>query len=201
MPRLSIYLPDELVDRAKLIDAEANMSQLVQTALRRMLGEPARPAYASAPCDAKEAFAAARKAWRAGADEEYQRGYRDALRRIPDLPWRAVDEAAQVDFQFRRWLDGWRNTIADPNAPHFGSHAPEWFWKLAEDLGNLVDPIGHDKTSFRPSTAYERGYRDALKAVYHSVERASADGDPADVADPDAACGEGELEGGDGPDT
>jgi len=140
---MSIYLPDDLAARAKEFDPEANMSQLIQVSLRRLLGasDTAAPGYAQRPADADEGLQRARDALAPAAQAEYQAGYASALHRLADVPWQALDEFAERGFDLRRWIEPWSNGIMLEAARGIDGE-PKWFWKLAEDLGNLVDPIG-----------------------------------------------------------
>ncbi|ANH40522.1 hypothetical protein I601_4127 [Nocardioides dokdonensis FR1436] len=51
-------------------------------------------------------------------------------------------------------------------------HAPAWMPKLADDVGDLANPIGFDRWSFRRSPPWERGYGDGLRAGYEAALRA-----------------------------
>lgn len=170
---MSIYLPDDLVTRVKEFDRTGNMSQLIQTALRHQVGALSAPSYLQRPTDAAELLRRAHEALVPAARAEYEGGYAAALRRIPDLLWRVLDDFAEHNFDLRRWLEGWRNGIIHTPTEGRGP-GPEWFWKLAEDLGDVVDPIGFDRTSFRPTRAFQRGYADALREVYGSVEHGAS---------------------------
>jgi len=180
MPRLSIYLPDDLLARAKEIGAEANMSQVVQSALRRLLGETTGPDYAQRPAGAREGLKAAREALAPAAQAEYQSGYESGLRRLPDVPWSVLDDFADHDFDLTRWLEGLRRGVAYTAA--VGDVGEPWLWKLAEDLGDVVNPIGFDQFSFHKTRAFRRGYgavlRDAYAAVEHGTEPSAGDAAP-----------------------
>lgn len=165
VPRLSIYLSDELVARAKEFDREANMSQLVQTALRRLFGDKPGPDYARPPSDAEGLLRAAQGPLLAAARGEYEAGYRNALHRLPDIPWVVLDAFAGVQFDLDRWLNPWGTGPAEAL-----QHLPGWFHKVAEDVGSKANPCGYDEFSSTKTRAFYRGYADGLRDAYIAVE-------------------------------
>lgn len=148
------------------------MSQLIQSALRRYLKTESVPSYAHLPNDADERLRAAQEAMLPAARAEYEQGYTAALARVSDLEWRELERLAEAEFDLDRWLAGWRNTITDPNAPVPDSarEAPTWFRRVADDLGEDVDPIGFGQFSFRRTRAFRHGYVDGLRDTYRSIE-------------------------------
>ncbi|HTX13453.1 MAG TPA: hypothetical protein VME22_32850 [Solirubrobacteraceae bacterium] len=48
-----------------------------------------------------------------------------------------------------------------------------WLWKAAEALGEIAAPIDVDEYSFHPTLARQRGFSDAMRAVWLAVEVAS----------------------------
>ena len=175
MGRLSIYLPDELEMRAKALQPDVPTSQVVRTALERYLGRAGEPAYVQAPEDADDLLAAGVTHFADLARHDYQDGYRSALKRLPDLDWYGLAGFARDGFDIYRWAESWRSSMA-----HFAAHggldqnAPDWFWKVAKDLGSLLDPIGFDELSFRHTPPWERGYADGLRAGYEAALGAGA---------------------------
>lgn len=107
----------------------------------------------------------------------FRSGYNHDLvertREVPPVPIEEVDEA------FRRALrDGTLN--ADP-AP---DRDDPWWWlfKSAEALGWLANPIDFDVYAFTPTSARQRGYLDAMRAVWSAVEQPDRDALDADAA-------------------
>ena len=80
---MTVYIPDDLLDRARAQDPGANTSQLVQRGLERLSPVDDAP-YARRPADADSLLAAAADKLRAGAELEYQRGYRAALATVDE---------------------------------------------------------------------------------------------------------------------
>lgn len=167
MPRMSIYLPDDLAELLR--DAEgSNPSSVIQEALRRHLrAGSGEPAWAKRPTDAAGLVADATARLVEQAADDYQGGFSDALERLDDLDLEDLTLFARGGFDLERWLTGW-----DP------LHAPKWLSAVAKDLGSIADPIGFDETSFRRSSAFERGYADGLRAAYEAIERGTTDEEP-----------------------
>jgi hypothetical protein len=170
--RLSIYLPDELEARAKALQPNTPTSQVVRAALERYLGSTG-PAYAEPPEDIEDLLADGVAHFANLARQDYQDGYRAALKRLPDLDWDAITGFAREGFDLYKWLNGWCQNINQAAIRgDLLSAKPHWFGKLAEDLGSLADAIGYDDLSFRKTAPYEHGYADALRAGYEAALRA-----------------------------
>jgi hypothetical protein len=184
MPRMSIYLPDDLADQLKEVDSSAPTSQVIQEALRRYLGGTGAPAWARAPQGAAELLAAATEKLTEQAEADYQAGYRAALARIPDLDWARLTDFARSRYDLEAWLSGLKNGVHDAiKRREANVVVPAILERLAMDLGRLADPIGYPGTSFRKTNAFERGYADALRDAYESVERGTSPttGTPSDT--------------------
>jgi hypothetical protein len=169
MAKLSVSIPDELLDRARALDASASTSHLVQRGLEQLtarLSSPREPDYAERPADADAQLTAARKALLASAREEFQRGYRDALEDIGSIDWGVMEGLADDKFDLFVVLAGWRRGW-DVSS---GFSPPEWFHIFMKRFGAMIDPIGFDQFSFTPSRPYVRGYAAALRDAWATVE-------------------------------
>lgn len=175
MGRLSIYLPDELEARTKAVQPDGSTSQVIRAALERYLGPGEEPAYVEPPGDVAELLAAGVSHFRELAKHDYQDGYRAALKRLVDLDWYALAGFARDDFDLVKWAESWRSSMG-----YFAAHggleenAPDWFARVAADLGSLIDPIGFDEFNFRHTPPWERGYADGLRAGYEAALGAGA---------------------------
>jgi hypothetical protein len=183
MAKLTVYIPDDLLDRARAVHPAANTSQLVQRGLQRL--SPAEDAaYARRPGDAKELLAEAASRLREGAAQEYERGYRAALSTVSEAGerlWRGLDSLARQGFDLLQWAQSWREGLEMQAAGLVpGTKAefnpPDWFRPLADDLGDLLDPIGFDDWSFRPTGPFVLGYQAALRDAWQAAERPEGSG-------------------------
>jgi hypothetical protein len=189
--KLTVYIPDDLLDRARSQGGQENTSQLVQRGLQALVGG-ASTGYARRPADAEQLIADARARLAPAAEEEFQRGYRAALTTMNETFWPLLDQLAQMDFDLQRWARGWvdgMGAVAVGLAP--GREArfspPRWWPALAGDLGTMVDPIGFDKYSFTPTTPFKRGYEAALRDAWSAVERPTTPGADDSAAGTDEA--------------
>lgn len=177
MARVTVYIPDELLGRARGQDLSVNTSQLVQRGLERLLAGSSTP-YASRPPDAAALVSRAKARLEPAAASEFQRGYRAALDMVNEAFYRELDEFARQGLSLLRWAESWRKGAgADaagltPGAEH-GFYPGEWFVRVAKDLGALVDPIGYDEFSFMPTHAFVAGYETGLRDVWAALEEAS----------------------------
>ncbi|HTW06429.1 MAG TPA: hypothetical protein VME46_02910 [Acidimicrobiales bacterium] len=174
MGRLSIYLPDELEARVKALQPDTPTSQVIRTALERYIGRAGEPAYAQAPEDVADLLVAGVAHFADLAKRDYQDGYRAALKRLPDLDWHALAGFARDDFDIYKWVEPWKSGAYDVATHRVEGREPDWFQKVAEDLGSLLDPFGYDKFSFRHTPPWERGYADGLRAGYEAALGAGA---------------------------
>ena len=169
MAELTVYIPDEFLDRARAPDPGASTSQLVQRGLERL--SPAEDAaYARRPDDAAELLAAASGKIRDGAAREYEKGYRAALVMVSkagDVVWPGLDDLARTGFVRPRWAEAWRRGLS----PEEGFKPPDWYLPLPNDPGSLLDPVGFDQWSFTPSGPFIRGYQSALRDAWQTAER------------------------------
>jgi hypothetical protein len=180
MPRISVYLPDDLADRLRS-DGSGPTSQVVQEALRRYLGDSTGPSWAQPPADADQLLTAATEGLSRQAAVEFQDGYRAALKRLPDLDWVVLTSCARSHFVLEAWLKGWMNGITLEIGQGRNPEIPAWLGKLAKDVGTIADPIGFDEFSFRRTNAFERGYSAGLRAAYETVERGTSPGTVVDA--------------------
>lgn len=181
--KLTVYIPDDLLDQARTLSPGANTSQLVQRGLERLL--PAEDAvYARRPDNVEDLLASAADQLRKGAAHEFERGYRAALSTVSkagERLWRGLDSLAGKGFDLVQWTRSWREILGREAAglvagEPTGFNPPEWFGPLADDLGDLLDPIDFPRWSFTPTSLFVRGYQAALRDVWEEAERPPADG-------------------------
>jgi hypothetical protein len=153
--KLTVYIPDELLERARDREPTANTSQLVQRALDRLYPAGRAP-YALRPTDADELVAAATVRLSAGAASEFERGYRAALASVDERSWRALDDLARKGFDLSLWAKAWRDGLAYVGP---GEQPPEWWAQMARDLGELLNPFDFGPGAmFIPTGPFVHGY-------------------------------------------
>jgi len=197
--RQTVYIQDELLQRAQALLPDINPSQLVQRGLAQLLEDFQGPVYASARLDAVASdIERLRDHFALEAKAEYERGYRKALAAADSLSWRLLEELAENHNDLKRVLRPYVNGATQDamNAPSISMEQVNellenadngkleksvqsadneekpwaWLYRLARDLGSMADPIGYDDFSFDPTRAFLRGYGDALYAVWAAVE-------------------------------
>lgn len=197
--RQTVYIPDDLLERAQALLPDVNPSKLVQRGLAQLVEDLQGPVYGNVRLDAvaieierlRDHFAVEAKA-------EYERGYRKALAAADSLSWRLLEELAENHNDLKRVLRPYVNGAAqeaiqgkpippvqvddlfqnrvndgrDQSTQNTGRKETPWSWlyRLAGDLGSMADPIGYDEFSFDPTRAFLRGYGDALYEVWAAVE-------------------------------
>jgi hypothetical protein len=197
--RQTVYIQDDLLQRAQALLPDLNPSQLVQRGLAQLIGDLQGPIYATAPLHAvAKDLERLRDHFAVEAKAEYERGYRMALAAADSLSWRLLEELAGGHNDLKRvlrpYVNGYlqeavqakplseeqvddlflnmANEETSQPTQHLENEAKPWAWlsRLARDLGSMADPIGYDEYSFDPTRAYLRGYGDALYAVWVAVE-------------------------------
>lgn len=175
MAKVTVYIPDDLLERARAVDETANTSQLVQRGLERLVG--ADRTHERRPADADALLAHARDKLAPAAAADFDSGYRAALTAADDRFWPLVNLLAAEGFDLRRWARRWR-TAAGAGAISHGFSPPSWFSPLATDLGTIIDPIGFDHLSFTPTGAFVGGYERALADAWDAVEHPWSEASP-----------------------
>ena len=167
MAKLSVYVPDDLWKRAQASAENKNPSQLVQEALRRMVGD--RVAYVTRATGVDDEVAAVARKKAAEAQDAYDSGWSAGLELAGVWPWDALDWLADFDFD----LEG----CEEANDPVFfggdGVDVREWdpsvMWKEAEE-----EASGRGKL-------FRLGMRQAFRDVWEAV--VSAEHEAADRSD------------------
>lgn len=105
MPKVSIYIPDELLDQAKRLDDSDNTSRLVQRALEKLVDEHQRPpSYAQTPEESYERILEVRDRLLSEAKEDYELGYATALDAASAMPLHVINDLARQNFDLSAWL-------------------------------------------------------------------------------------------------
>src|ERR1700677_1111958 len=103
--RQTVYIQDELLQRAQALLPDVNPSQLVQRGLAQLLEDFQGPVYASTRLDAVAGdIERLRDHFALEAKSEYERGYRKALAAADALSWRLLEELAENHNDLKRVL-------------------------------------------------------------------------------------------------
>src|SRR5713101_992479 len=175
MPKLSVYIPDDLWNRAQEAAGEHNTSQLIQRALQLMVERTAGGTYKeSRPLGSEQTLAILKDVYSEEARAHLLRGYQSALNYLSAyrVPWHAFQDLSDRDFDLKRWLQPWINGFLDGvGSPEWNPpELPDWFKALGQDvyLGEFAKPIDGD--GFYPDRTYLDGFGRAMRDVWRSVE-------------------------------
>jgi hypothetical protein len=172
MPKLSVYIPDDLWEMAKRVSPEEGPSLLIQRGLRGLVeSRSAVPAYAAErPAGAPEDLAAARTRLMKQARAQYEAGFQAGKRALNDteaISGEALEALAHRDFNLEQWLAPSRRLFAemaaDGKEPFKGF---DWLLILSkpEYLGDFASPIR--PANFEPNRPYLRGFADAMREMW-----------------------------------
>lgn len=184
MAKISVYVPDELLERAKAYNETPNMSQLVQNGLSLLVGSQDRPpSYQDVPIESATRHLELHEHFLAQAREEYRSGYSVAQDAAALMPLHVLDALVRSGFDVEKWVTPYRRGAEheitqqvfdkdrDPSKEPVKLDAGwSWLWKSAEALGSLASPIDYDEFSFHPTVARKRGFADALKEIWNELE-------------------------------
>lgn len=155
MPKLSVSVPDELWERAQVAEPQLGPSQLVQTALQRLVARADhRPSFArSRPADSNDLVQRAKQRLAHTARERYEHGYRTGAEFAGSLPWPFFERLNSYSWEVDRWVDNWHEN-AD-------STPEEYAWYEL-----VKDTVPED---YRRESLFHRGFVDALDDVWAAV--------------------------------
>lgn len=176
VPKMSVYVSDELWDKARLASGERVTSRLIQRALELLVErESAGRTYKeSRPAGSEATLALLRDIYSDQARIHQERGYQAGLNYLNAnrVPWGVFQDLADADFDLNRWLQPWINGFTDGIGTKGWKppSMPDWFVSLSQNsyLGDFANPIGGD--GFTPDRTYLRGFERAMRDVWRSVE-------------------------------
>lgn len=195
MAKVSVFVPDVLLDRARALHGEVSTSQLMQRGLEQLtahLTDSGDPDYAQRPADAQNMLAAARDKLLVAGRVEFERGYRAGAEDAGDLDWAILEELADAHFDLLARLPHWKRSLAPYPPEEMQFSPPGWFSILSKRFGALLDPIGFPDLSFTPTRTFVRGYAAALRDVWATINgdfSAADDGEP-EPEQPSTAAGD-----------
>lgn len=113
MPKLSIYVPDDLWEQVREGHPDANVSQVVQRGLAKLTKEEqeSEPGYLERPSGATDRIAGLTARLAAEARHEYQRGYSAGLDVADELTLLELNELVALNFDVARWLARYTESV------------------------------------------------------------------------------------------
>jgi hypothetical protein len=159
MPKLSVYVQDDLWREAVGAEPELNPSQLVQLALSEYVQRAtARPSFArERPAESRERMERIREKLTEAARNRYGEGFAAGLDLAEQLPWSALDQLEDVKYKLGEWLE--KHKPAQPTRYGFSG----------ED-GQIYRTIKAARTgAYTAESIYRMGVQDALMDVWEEV--------------------------------
>lgn len=105
MGRVTVWVPDELLDRARALNQSENTSQLVREGLQRLIGEETSlPSYARKPEQSFDRIVEVRDRLLAEAREDYEFGYTIAIEAASAMPLHVINALVDSNFDLPAWL-------------------------------------------------------------------------------------------------
>jgi hypothetical protein len=143
VPKLSVYVPDDLWDQARKGAPGPSTSQLVQDGLRYLTQRRQRPIF-EAPETAPEVMEELRESLSAKAIASYQAGYKKGKAAASKLNWETLDLVAQCEWDLQRV-----GKLAD--------------WRTGEPVGeDVIEALTSAGLPTFSSAAFDRAWLDAL---------------------------------------
>ena len=169
MPKLSVYVPDELWNAVRETIPSENASQLVQSGLRALVGstEELPASFTAALSRPHPALEAVRVRLLDEALEGFRLGYEIGMERLATgLPWQMLDRMSEYDFDLLRLSeDGAADRIDAPAGEHAWEGWGDWAWTQLD--------IGEAERGYSPrfGKTFHLGIRLALRDVWEAVAR------------------------------
>jgi hypothetical protein len=168
VPKVSVYVPDELWDKVKALAPESGGSQLIQETIREYVDRRERKPYAVLNDDLVAMRNATQERAQAKVGETYREGYEIGLELADELPWELLCQFARLDWDFQAFddLTVERNT-QETNALAANSDTLYEIWaniEVRHDLIGVGWPIG----------PHYEGVVDALKDIWEPMSNAQA---------------------------
>jgi hypothetical protein len=166
MAKVTVYIPDDLLERARELPQGEKTSQLVQRGLQRLLEDetrPETPQYARPPEGWIGDVLELRSRLIAEAELDYQKGFAEALRVARTTPLWSLNVLAEGRFDVKDWvkMNGVSAPASDEQAQKLAQDDV-----LPEELDDIVDGWIYTATDARL-----KGAADAFREVWLAVEQ------------------------------
>jgi len=161
MPKLSLYIPDDLWNRARAVDPALNQSQVAQRALRHWIdAQEARPPAAfEPPPDAAPPSEGLVRRFANEARDQYQAAYRAAMELAERLSWRSLDDLASRGWDWAAWLRHGGRDVAGTLPAWLSDREPVAKRRNTTSIQGLVDGLRDIWESVQVGAPREPGRR------------------------------------------
>jgi hypothetical protein len=178
MPKLSVYVPDDLWAEARGIDAEITPSALLQELLRARIHEHKSRPYRRLTSELETELAKARAVVVDRVAEAYQAGYAVGLAFAPNLPWTAFERLVESGWDVKSWRETFENEeyewmLATPEDRNEGVVVVDWRSALAAAVDESVGYLPLDQDGVPVGVGAE-GFTDALRDLWTGTARTAA---------------------------
>jgi hypothetical protein len=166
MPKMSVYVTDELWNRVKAANPESGASEAVQEALQEHLERlTARPAYAQLDEKLKGELALTQTYVARRVTEVYRLGYALGLDLCDEIPGPAFAALEALNWDIEAW-----NTASQEE--DWELEEPGRYFSVKEALERLAADHNLPALPTSPSGVVGEGFRDALRDVWEGALRA-----------------------------
>ena len=171
MPKLSVYVPDELWEQVRESAPDGNASQLVQRALKALVDREPRTAYSQEPpSPAAKTASAIRERLIEEARKEWAKGYTAAIEwSVKHGTWQRLELFAREGFNLDKWVawmsSTWKSDGTQIKGP---DELQEYQVALANALGSKAEPFGI--IEWDSTATFCEGFAKALRDLWRSVE-------------------------------
>lgn len=160
MPKLSVYVADDVWEQLKLLAPGQGDSRLVQEAIQeRIARKTARP-YAVLDESLHEEQRKAKAFLAEHRTQMYKSGYRIGLLAVTSLNWETIEALAQCDWDF----ESWRTELFE--ATGGGASFDEWWGEEAEL--SVLSPW-----NVKPTGLIAEGFVDAIRSLWEGNDVSS----------------------------
>jgi hypothetical protein len=181
MPKLSVYIPDDLWDEARKIDEDVKPSALLQDLLRERVREHRSRPYRRLTPDLEAALARARGLVVDRVAEAYQAGYAVALEFAENLPWVAFERLVEFDWDLRAWRESFEATdyewMRASDEDKANGLAVDWEPCLRDAIEVRAEYLPVDAESV-PIGVGAEGFVDAIRDLWLGSRDLAAGGTP-----------------------
>jgi hypothetical protein len=168
MAKLSVYVADDLLEQAKLIDPDLSPSTVLQNALRASVDDRRSRPYVRLSPELEHEREVAKRIVLDRVATAYREGYAVGLAFARDLPWEAFENFAVYGWDLR----GWRANFDDEEYPLINPTEADRAEELVLSFDGLLNiamdhatwfPVDNENT---PTGVPAEGFVDAIRDVW-----------------------------------